>query len=100
MNHSEYRTQYIVTIAPTLYMILVALLLSVKGFFREGDTKKYTSVRDSLPRHQQLVFVLMNPDKKVRKGGKLTMAEWCERENIKWYNVDTLQELIEDVSNT
>ena len=30
MNHSEYRTQYIVTIAPTLYMILVALLLSVK----------------------------------------------------------------------
>ena len=71
-----------------------------KGFFREGDTKKYTSVRDSLPRHQQLVFVLMNPDKKVRKGGKLTMAEWCERENIKWYNVNTLQELIEDVSNT
>lgn len=75
-------------------------LVECKGFFREGDTKKYTSVRDSLPRHQQLVFVLMNPDKKVRKGGKLTMAEWCERENIKWYNVDTLQELIEDVSNT
>ena len=43
---------------------------------------------------------LLNTDKKVRKGGKLTMAEWCERENIKWYNVDTLQELIEDVSNT
>ena len=75
-------------------------LVECKGFFREGDTKKYTSVRDSLPRHQQLVFVLMNPDKKVRKGGKLTMAEWCERENIKWYNVNTLQELIEDVSNT
>tara|TARA_R100001198_G_scaffold72944_1_gene45010 strand:- start:179 stop:559 length:381 start_codon:yes stop_codon:yes gene_type:complete len=75
-------------------------LVECKGFFREGDTKKYTSVRDSLPGHQRLVFVLMNPDKKVRKGGKLTMAQWCERENIKWYNVDTLQELIEDVSNT
>lgn len=75
-------------------------LVECKGFFREGDTKKYTSVRDSLPRNQRLVFVLMNPDKKVRKGGKLTMAAWCEKEKIKWYNVDTLQELIKDVTNT
>lgn len=75
-------------------------LVECKGFFREGDTKKYTSVRDSLPEGQSLVFVLMNPEKKVRKGGKLTMAKWCERENIKWYDVDTLQELIKDVSNT
>ena len=42
----------------------------------------------------------MNPAKKVRKGGKLTMAAWCEKEKIKWYNVDTLQELIKDVTNT
>ena len=75
-------------------------LVECKGFFREGDTKKYTCVRDSLPEGQSLVFVLMNPDKKVRKGGKLTMAQWCEREKIKWYNVDTLQELLEVVSNT
>ena len=75
-------------------------LVECKGCFREGDTKKYTSVRDSLPRNQRLVFVLMNPDKKVRKGGKLTMAAWCEKEKIKWYNVDTLQELIKDVTNT
>ena len=75
-------------------------LVECKGFFREGDTKKYTSVRDSLPRNQRLVFVLMNPDKKVRKGGKLTMAAWCEKEKIKWYNVDTLQEVIKDVTNT
>ena len=27
-------------------------LVECKGFFREGDTKKYTSVRDSLPEGQ------------------------------------------------
>ena len=100
MNHLGFRTQYTVIIAPTLYMVLVALLLSVKDSSEKETLKKYTSVRDSLPRNQRLVFVLMNPDKKVRKGGKLTMAAWCEKEKIKWYNVDTLQELIKDVTNT
>ena len=52
-------------------------LVECKGFFREGDTKKYTSIRDSLEDYQSLVFVLMNPNKKVRKGGKITMSQWC-----------------------
>lgn len=75
-------------------------LVECKGFFREGDTKKYTSIRDSLPEDQHLVFVLMDPSKKVRKGGKITMDRWCEKENIPWYSIDTLEELIKDVSNT
>ena len=74
-------------------------VVECKGFFREGDTKKYTSVRDSLPEGQQLVFVLMHPNKKIRRGAKMTMAEWCDKEGIVWYTIDTLQELINDVSN-
>ena len=74
-------------------------VVECKGFFREGDTKKYTSVRDSLPKGQQLVFVLMHPNKKIRKGATMTMAEWCDKEGIVWYTIDTLQELISDVSN-
>ena len=74
-------------------------VVECKGFFREGDTKKYTSVRDSLPKGQQLVFVLMHPNKKIRRGAKMTMAEWCDKEGIVWYTIDTLQELISDVSN-
>ena len=74
-------------------------VVECKGFFREGDTKKYTSVRDSLPKGQQLVFVLMHPNKKIRRGAKMTMAEWCDKEGIVWYTIDTLQELINDVSN-
>jgi hypothetical protein len=75
-------------------------LVECKGFFREGDTKKYTSVRDCLPEGQRLVFVLMKPEKKVRKGAKLTMAQWCDKEGILWYDISTLQELIDDVTNT
>jgi len=75
------------------------VLVECKGFFREGDTKKYTSIRDSLPDGQQLVFVLMQPNKKIRKGAKMTMSQWCDKEGILWYNIDTLQELIDYVTN-
>jgi hypothetical protein len=39
------------------------------------------------------VFVLSNPSKKVRKGGKITMGEWCEKNNFKHYTVDTAKEM-------
>ena len=75
-------------------------LVECKGYFRDGDTKKYTSIRDSLPEGQELVFVLMQPNKKIRKGAKMTMSEWCDNEGILWYNIETLQELIDYVTNT
>jgi len=75
-------------------------LVECKGYFRDGDTKKYTSIRDSLPDEQELVFVLMAPNKKIRKGAKMTMSEWCDKEGILWYTIETLQELINHVANT
>ena len=74
-------------------------LVECKGYFRDGDTKKYTSIRDSLPEGQELVFVLMQPNKKIRKGAKMTMSEWCDKEGLLWYTIDTLKELIRYVSN-
>lgn len=74
-------------------------LVECKGYFRDGDTKKYTSIRDSLPKGQKLVFVLMQPNKKIRKGAKMTMSQWCDKEGILWYTLDTLQELIDHVTN-
>ena len=74
-------------------------LIECKGYFRDGDTKKYTSIRDSLPEGQELIFVLMAPNKRIRKGAKMTMAEWCDKEGILWYNIETLQELIDYVTN-
>ena len=74
-------------------------LIECKGYFRDGDTKKYTSIRDSLPEGQELIFVLMQPNKKIRKGAKMTMSQWCDKEGILWYNIETLQELISYVAN-
>ena len=74
-------------------------LVECKEYFRDGDTKKYTSIRDSLPTGQQLVFVLMQPNKKIRKGAKMTMSQWCDKEGILWYTLNTLQELIDYVTN-
>ena len=74
-------------------------LIECKGYFRDGYTKKYTSIRDSLPEEQELIFVLMQPNKRIRKGAKMTMAQWCDKEKILWYNIETLQELISYVAN-
>jgi hypothetical protein len=71
------------------------ILVECKGFFREGDTQKYKSIVNCLPDDKELVFVLMKPNQKVRKGTKLSMGEWCDKHGIKWYNIDTLVELID-----
>jgi len=89
--HRNYKPDFVHEVTGTL--------VECKGFFRDGDTKKYKSVRDSLPENQRLVFVLMHPNKKIRKGATMTMAQWCDKEEIMWYTIDTLQELISDVSN-
>ena len=101
-EYEPFRVPYIIKreYCPDFVHEATGTLVECKGFFREGDTKKYKSVRDCLPDHQRLVFVLMKPEKKIRKGAKMTMAQWCEKENIAWYSRDTLKELIRDVTNT
>lgn len=61
----------------------------VKGFFRVGDTQKYKAIRKAYPNHL-LVFVFSNPLKKVRKGAKLTMAEWATKEGWSWTTEEEL----------
>ena len=56
-----------------------------------GRNNKYKAIRDSLPKKTQLVFLLYNPNKKLRKGSRITMAEWCEKENIKWYTLEDIR---------
>ena len=75
-------------------------LIECKGYFRAGDTQKYRAVARSIPWTYELIFVLMKPNQKVSKSTKLTMAEWCDKYNILWYNIDTLKELVDYVSDT
>ena len=73
-------------------------VVEVKGFFRVGDTLKYKSIRDTISVDgYELVFLLSNEHKKVRKGGKITMGQWCEKEGMKHYTLHTAQELVKYV---
>ena len=74
------------------------VMVEVKGFFRVGDTLKYKSIRDTiLEDGYELIFLLSNEHKKVRKGGKITMGQWCEKEGMKHYTLHTAQELVKYV---
>ena len=68
----------------------IDILVEAKGYFRVGDTQKYKAIRDSLPKKRQLVFLLYNPNKKLRKGSKMNMSEWCEKEGFKWYTLEDI----------
>ena len=73
-----------------------AILIEAKGYFRVGDTQKYTAIRDSMP-EWELVFVLSDPSKKVRKGSKMNMGQWCEKEGFAHFTVKTTKELLKYV---
>lgn len=66
--------------------------VEVKGYFRPGDTQKYRAINKSLL-FDELVFFLQYPNKKIKKGAKMTMSQWCEKEGIAWF--DTVEELID-----
>lgn len=66
-------------------------LIEVKGYFRVGDTQKYKAIRDSLSSTQSLIFILADHRKKIRKGAKMNMGEWCDKEGFVWYDVKDLK---------
>ena len=68
------------------------ILIEAKGYFRVGDVQKYKAIRDSLPNKSQLIFLLYNPNKKVRKGSKMNMADWCKKETFKWYTLENIKD--------
>lgn len=71
------------------------ILIECKGFFRDGDLHKYKSIRDTEGVH--LVFLLSDPNKKVRKGAKLTMGQWCDKEGFAHFTLNNVDELVKYV---
>ena len=78
--------------------VLGEILVECKGWFRPGDRQKYRAVRDGLKQdlfeNWELVFLLQSPNKRVQKGAQLTMAGWCDKEGIKWFSMDNIEDLI------
>lgn len=64
----------------------------VKGFFRPGDTQKYLAINEMMKiNNLEFIFILQDPNKPVRKGTKLTMSKWCDKNFIKWISVDAIK---------
>ena len=71
------------------------IYIECKGFFREGDVKKYKAIRDMfIEKGKEFIFLLANPNKKVRRNGKITMGDWCKKEKIPFFTLATIPELI------
>lgn len=70
------------------------VMIECKGFFRVGDTQKYKAIRDC-NKFDELIFVFTNGHKKLRKGSKMTLGQWCEKEGFKWFTEETIDELLE-----
>lgn len=70
------------------------VMIECKGFFRVGDTQKYKAIRDS-NKFDELIFVFTNGNKKLRKGSKMTLGQWCEKEGFEWFTEETIDELLE-----
>ena len=65
--------------------------IEVKGYFRPGDTAKYKAIRACYP-DERLIMCFSHPHKPVRKGAKLTMAQWAEKEGWEWTTPNTIEE--------
>jgi len=69
------------------------IMIECKGFFREGDVMKYKAIRDT--GGKELVFLLSSEYTKVRKGAKMNMGQWCDKEGLPWFTLQTMTELLE-----
>ena len=68
--------------------------IEVKGYFRAGDVSKYKAIRKSNP-DVRLIFVFSNPNKKVRKGAKLSMGEWAVKNDWEYTTLNELEEYLD-----
>jgi hypothetical protein len=72
------------------------LMVETKGWFRPGDRQKYQAIAKAARDYDsELVFLLQSPLKKVAKGAQLTMSGWCNKHDIKWFTLDSIDKLIE-----
>ena len=78
------------------------ILIEAKGRFRDSEeARKYIDIRRSLI-FDELVFLFYDPNtpmpraRRRKDGTKFTMAEWANKNNFRYYTVETITELLEE----
>lgn len=59
------------------------VILEVKGRFRLEDRKKHLFLRSQHPEYD-IRFVFQAPNNKLQRGGKMTYADWCDKNGFLW----------------
>ena len=74
------------------------ILIEAKGFFRDGDDRKYKAIRRCYP-DWRMIFVFTDPKKPVRKGGvprkdgtRLSLGEWATQNGWEYCDEYTIPE--------
>ena len=85
-EYEPFSVDYVLEKKYTPDFVLADCYVECKGYFRPGDTYKYKNIAAQLADQGiEFVFLFMSPHKKVRKGAKMTMAQWAERHVIPWF---------------
>ena len=74
--------------------------VEVKGYFRVGDALKYKSIAAECRNvGKRFVILFQSPHSRYRKDGRLTYAEWADKNNIEWYWTGEAGRLNEDTTH-
>ncbi len=86
--------------------VVEIILIEAKGMFRDAsELQKYVAIQSELEHNHtssELVFLFQKPDapiyfKTKRKDGtKMTHKEWAEKNNFRYFDETTIQELLND----
>jgi len=93
--YEPYRLPYIIRkkYIPDFIDKRTGAMIECKGFFRVGDTQKYKAIRDEIDR--PLIFVFSDSRKRLRKGSKMNLGEWCDKEGLAHFTMKSIDGLKE-----
>lgn len=103
--HQAEKVPYVIEHNYTPDFELSNILIESKGRFREpAEAAKYKHIRTSLEGSgRELIFVFYNPStpmpfaRKRKDGTKQSHAEWAEKNDFRWYTVETVKELFKEI---
>lgn len=60
------------------------VFLETKGFFKDSDRRKILAVVKQHP-DKKIIMFFQDSTVKLRKKGKMTYGEWCDKNGIDWF---------------
>lgn len=60
------------------------VFLETKGFFKDSDRRKILAVVRQHP-DKKIIMFFQDSTVKLRKKGKMTYGEWCDKNGIDWF---------------